>query len=127
MKAIRDEGFFKLYLKGDVLIVAFENTEAVPSLGYHAVMDTLEAMKTELEKRDLTTTGWYALYDFSALINYEVKAAAALANIFRWARSHGRRKAAHIFPDSNDGDVFVIKRLVLALVDQLSKVNNDHY
>ncbi|MBK6638908.1 MAG: hypothetical protein IPH08_12595 [Rhodocyclaceae bacterium] len=128
MKPILDEGYFKLYIKGDVLTVALENTDDMPSINYHAMTRLFVAIQEELGKRGLTEAGWYVLYDFSAVTQYEMTAATAFANFFRWGKRNGRRKAAHIFPAARkEGEVSLVKRMVLGLVAQVAKVENDHY
>lgn len=128
MKALRDEGYFKLYLKGDILIVVLENTDDMPSVNYHAMTRLFTIMQEVLAEKGLIESGWCVLYDFSALTNYEMTAATAFANFFRWARRNGRLKAAHIFPSNRrDGEVSLIKRVILSLVTQIAKADNDHY
>lgn len=128
MKPIRDEGYFKLYLKGDIMTAALANTADMPSINYHAMTRMFDAIQKELVERGLTETGWCLLYDFSAVVHYEMTAATAFANFFRWGRRNGRRKAAHIFPTARrEGEVSLIKRVILGLVTQLAKTDNDHY
>lgn len=128
MKPIRDEGYFKLYLKGDIITVTLSNTAEMPSINYHAMTRMFEAVQEELKARGLTESGWCLLYDFSAVTQYEMTAATSFANFFRWGRRNGRKKAAHIFPATrSEGEVSLIKRVILGLVTQLAKTDNDHY
>ncbi len=128
MKAVRDEGYFSLSLKDDVLVVVMRNTEAMPSINYHAMTHMFQIMQEVISEEGLVERGWCVLYDFSGLEQYEMTAATAFANFFRWARRNGRIKAAHIFPAARkDGEVSLIKRVILSLVTQIAKADNDHY
>lgn len=128
MQPVIDGGYYRLFLQDQVLIVELHNTDAMPSINYHALSDVFTAMQTLITERDLIAGGWCVLYDFSALTHYEMAAATAFANFFRWARRNGRLKSAHIFPHNrNDGQVAMIKRVILSLVTQIAKGENDHY
>jgi hypothetical protein len=128
VEPVIDGGYYRLILQDRVLIVELQNTDTMPSINYHALNEVFSAMQTLIAERDLITSGWCVLYDFSALTYYEMAAATAFANFFRWARVNGRQKSAHIFPrNRNDGQVAMIKRVILSLVTQISSGEDDHY
>jgi hypothetical protein len=120
--------FFSIALQDNILVVTLRNTAEVPTINFHSLGTVFSAMQAVIAQRELAKTGWAVLYDFSAVINYEMTAATAFANFFRWARRNGRLKAAHIFPRSrSDGEVSMIKRVILSLVTQLAQGGDDHY
>lgn len=128
MKPVTDGGYFRLLVQDHTLIVELQNTEDMPSINYHALNAVFATMQEVLTEHDLIEGGWCVLYDFSRLTHYEMAAATAFANFFRWARRNGRLKSAHIFPHNrNDGQVAMIKRVILSLVTQIAKGENDHY
>ncbi len=128
MDPIRDEGHFKIYLEENILTAEIINTASVPSVNYHTLTQIFAAVQSVVAEHDLAKGGWYMLYDFSGLLAYEITAAMAFVNFSRWARSNGRRKAAHIFPTSKQvSEVSVIKRTIVSLVSQFSDARDDHY
>ena len=122
-----DHDYFSLSLADDVLVVSVHNTPQVPSINYHALSGMFDAMRKLLTERQLTARGWSVIYDFSAVTGYEFTAAMAFPNFFRWARSNGRRKAAHIYPAGHaSANAPLVKRLILGQVSPAGD-DNDHY
>lgn len=116
-RLVAEHDYFTLQLADDVLVVAVRNTAKVPSINYHALSAMFDAMRTALSEAKLVDRGWSVVYDFSAVTGYEFTAAMAFPNFFRWARDHGRRKAAHIFPGGHAAtDAPLVKRLILGQV-----------
>jgi hypothetical protein len=128
MNLIRDEGYFKLYLDGDVLTVTLANTDQMPTINYHAMVHLFDVLRADLHEHGLTQRGWFVLYDFTDVVQYEMATAMPFALFFGWARKNGRRKAAHIFPAAGElGEISRIKRIILSIVTQQARAENDHY
>ena len=128
MEALVQDDLFSIALQDNILVVTLRNTAEVPSINFHSLGTVFSAMQALITQRGLAETGWAVLYDFSAVVDYEMTAATAFANFFRWARRNGRLKAAHVFPRSrNEGEVSMIKRVILSLVTQLAQSADDHY
>lgn len=124
---IVDRDCFRIEIEGDVLIVVVRNCDDLPSINYHALNVIFDAMKEAIDAKGLARTGWSVIYDFSAITGYEITAAMAFPNFYRWAREHGRRKAAHILPHRDDAaGIGVIKRLILGQVAP-GGADDDHY
>ena len=118
---------FRLFLDGDVLIVVLRNCDESPSINSHVLSALFDAMKQVVTDHGLTKSGWHVVYDFSAVTDYEITAAMAFPNFYRWARANGRSKAAHILPrQDDDNKVEIVKRMILGQVAPAGSDDN-HY
>ncbi|HLA34603.1 MAG TPA: hypothetical protein VJ001_07020 [Rhodocyclaceae bacterium] len=128
MELLRDRDYFKLYLDGDVLIVQVSNTENTPVFDHQALEQMLETIRDLVEEQRLTQRQWYAIYDFSELIQFKSTAIIPLANFFRWARAHGRRKTAFIMPVlAKRSELSLMARVFFSLVEQFTLGREDHH